>query len=105
MAELPEELADCVGFDWDAGNAAKNWDLHQVSQAECERPFFHRPILVAFDASHSAEEQRYAALGKTNAGRRLSIVFTIRGRLVRVISARTMSCRERNLYERSAQAR
>jgi len=104
MAEFPGELANCEGFDWDAGNATKNWDLHRVSQAECEQPFFNRPILVAVDTSHSEEERRYAALGQTNAGRRLSIVFTIRGRLVRVISARTMSRRERNLYERSEQA-
>jgi uncharacterized DUF497 family protein len=104
MAELPGELANCTGFDWDAGNATKNWDLHRVSQAECEQPFFNRPILVAVDASHSAEERRYAALGQTIAGRRLSIVFTIRGRLVRVISARNMSRRERRLYERAQQA-
>ncbi|MGA2263876.1 MAG: BrnT family toxin [Acidobacteriota bacterium] len=104
MAELPGELANCTGFDWDAGNATKNWDLHRVSQAECEQPFFNRPILVAVDASHSAEERRYAALGLTIAGRRLSIVFTIRGRLVRVISARNMSHRERRLYERAQQA-
>jgi uncharacterized protein len=102
MAELPKDLADCIGFDWDAGNATKNWELHQVSQAECEQPFFNRPILVAFDDSHSAKERRYAALGQTNAGRLLSIVFTIRGQLLRVISARTMSRRERKLYERSA---
>ena len=103
MAEFPGELANCTGFDWNAGNAGKNWDLHRVSQAECERPFFNRPILVAVDASHSAEERRYAALGQTIAGRRLSIVFTIRGGLVRVISARNMSRRERRLYERAQQ--
>jgi uncharacterized DUF497 family protein len=105
MAEFPAELANCTGFDWDAGNATKNWDLHRVSHAECEQPFFNRPILVAADESHSAEERRYAALGQTKAGRRLSIVFTIRGTLVRVISARNMSRRERRLYESAQQAR
>jgi uncharacterized DUF497 family protein len=100
MAEFPEELARCSGFDWDAGNTAKNWDLHQVTQAECEQAFFNRPILVTVDEGHSAEERRYAALGQTEAGRRLSIVFTIRETLVRVISARNMSRRERRIYER-----
>jgi uncharacterized protein len=99
MAEFPEELSHCSGFDWDAGNTTKNWDLHQVTQAECEQPFFNRPILVAVDERHSAEERRYAALGQTQAGRRLAIVFTIRGTLVRVISARNMSRRERRFYE------
>ena len=105
MAEFRVELARCSGFDWDAGNTAKNWDLRQVSQAECEQPFFHRPILVTVDERHSAEERRYAALGQTNAGRRLSIVFTIRGTLVRVISARNMSRRERRIYARVQESR
>ena len=100
MAEFPEELAQCSGFDWDAGNTAKNWELHQVNQTECEQPFFNRPILVTADERHSGEERRYAALGQTNAGRRLSIVFTIRETLVWVISARNMSRRERRFYER-----
>jgi len=104
MAEFPGELANCTGFDWDAGNATKNWDLHRVSRAECEQPFFNRPILVTADERHSAEERRYAALGQMKAGRQLSIVFTIRGTLVRVISARNMSPRERRLYESAQQA-
>lgn len=104
MAEFPDELARCTGFDWDAGNATKNWDLHRVRRVECEQPFFNRPILVTVDERHSAEERRYAALGKTKAGRRLSIVFTIRGTLVRIISARNVSRRERRFYEGAQQA-
>ena len=100
MADFPEELAHCSGFVWDAGNTTKNWDLHQVTQAECEQAFFNRPILVAVDERHCNEERRYAALGQTKAGRRLAIVFTIRETLVRVISARNMSRRERRFYER-----
>jgi hypothetical protein len=63
-----------------------------------------RPILVTVDEQHSTEERRYAALGQTNAGRRLSIVFTIRRTLVRVISARDMSRRERRVYEGAQEA-
>jgi len=100
MAEFPDELARCSGFDWDFGNVTKNWDLHRVTQAECEQAFFNRPVLVTVDEKHSGEEHRYAALGQTKAGRRLLIVFTIRGTLVPVISARNMSRRERRLYER-----
>lgn len=104
MAEFPDELANCTGFDWDTGNATKNWDLHRVSRAECEQPFFNRPILVTADEKHSNEERRYAALGLTKAGRKISLVFTIRGSLVRIISARSMSRRERRLYESAQQA-
>jgi uncharacterized DUF497 family protein len=98
MAEFPEVLADCTGFEWDAGNADKNWQAHRVSQAEAEQVFFNRPVVIAPDVAHSTSEVRLAALGKTAAGRRLSLVFTIRDTLVRVISARDMGRREGRLY-------
>jgi uncharacterized protein len=94
-----DDLTQCAGFQWDAGNTEKNWELHQVSQGECEQVFFNRPLLVAPDVEHSGREPRYAALGESNVGRRLALVFTIRGALVRVISARDMSRRERRIYE------
>jgi uncharacterized protein len=50
---------------------------------------------------HSDTEPRFLALGQTDSGRRLFVVFTIRGRHIRVISARDMSRRERREYERA----
>jgi uncharacterized protein len=99
---FPDELSDATGFQWDEGNAEKNWELHQVSQAECEELFFNRPLLVASDETHSQGEPRYAALGQTSSGRRLAVIFTVRGTLVRVISARDMSRRERRIYEQAS---
>ena len=101
MAPFPDDLAQCTGFQWDAGNAEKNWELHRVTKAECEQVFFNRPIRVAPDEEHSQQEPRRAALGHTNAGRLLAVVFTLRGTLVRVISARDMSREERRLYEQA----
>jgi uncharacterized DUF497 family protein len=92
-------LGDCIGFDWDRGNLDKNWKLHGVPFWECEQVFFNEPLLVVEDVSHSGVEKRYYALGRTDAGRRLFVVFTIRRNLVRVISARDMSRRERKRYE------
>jgi uncharacterized DUF497 family protein len=89
----------CGGFDWDRGNLDKNWKLHGVPFWECEQVFFNEPLLVVEDVSHSGVEKRYYALGRTDAGRRLFVVFTIRRNLVRVISARDMSRRERKRYE------
>jgi uncharacterized DUF497 family protein len=98
MALLPEFFADVTGFQWDAGNADKNWLRHRVTQAEAEQVFFNRPILVADDEGHSDAESRFFLLGLTDSGRFLSVVFTIRGSLVRVISARKMTRRERTHY-------
>ena len=99
MPDLPEALAHCTGFQWDDGNTAKNWESHQVSPAEAEQLFFNRPILVAPDLKHSAHEPRYAALGQSDAERRLTAIFTVRDTLIRVISVRDMSKPERRLYD------
>jgi hypothetical protein len=99
VASFPDELALCTGFEWDEANAEKNWDLHRVLRGEAEQIFFNRPVVVAPDARHSHQEPRYAALGASDAGRRLTVVFTVRGTSIRVISARDMSRRERRIYE------
>jgi uncharacterized protein len=98
MADLRARLAGATGFEWDAGNATKSWTKHTVSQSECEQVFFHAPLVLAADPAHSAREARYFALGQTDEGRPLLVVFTLRGSLVRVISARPMSRREREVY-------
>ncbi|WP_373064286.1 BrnT family toxin [Gemmatimonas sp.] len=69
-----------------------------MTQAEAEDVFFNRPVLIADDAKHSDRERRYALLGRTNAGRLLSVGFTLRRDHVRVISARPMSRKERTQY-------
>jgi uncharacterized DUF497 family protein len=92
-------LADLEGFDWDKGNADKNRLKHDVTDGECEEVFFNSPLLLADDPTHSAIERRFAAFGVTNAGRRLTVVFTIRKRLIRIISARDMNRKEREFYE------
>ena len=98
MAAFPDELAGCTGFQWDAGNSGRNWERHHVTQGETEQIFFNRPLRVA-RAKEVQQERRYAALGQSSAGRLLTVVFTIRGTLIRPISARDMSRRERRLYE------
>jgi uncharacterized DUF497 family protein len=94
-----DEQTNATEFDWDAGNADKNWIRHRVSPAECEQVFFNAPLAVAEDALHSRSELRYFALGRTDAGRPLFVVYTLRNEKVRVISARDMSRRERKEYE------
>jgi uncharacterized protein len=86
------------GFDWDRGNIEKNWKRHRVSFLECEEVFFNRPLVVSEDPTHSNVEVRYYALGTTNFGRYLFVVFTTRKKKVRVISARDMSKKERGIY-------
>jgi uncharacterized protein len=97
--DIHERLARAVGLERDAGNLEKNWLAHQVSAAECEQLFFNQPLVVAGDSAHSQLEERFYALGQTDGGRRLFVAFTLRGELLRVISARDMSRKERKVYE------
>ena len=99
MTDPLGQLLDCTGFQWDEGNAEKNWIKHKVSRAECEEVFYSDLLLVALDVRHSHTGPRLYALGQTDEGRLLFVVFTIRERLIRVISARDMRQRERKEYE------
>ena len=96
---MRDDLAQCRGFQWDEGNTEKNWLQHQVSQGEAEQVFFNRPLVVVEGEQRAELRWRYYALGQTDANRLLFIVFTIREELIRVISARPMSRRERRVYE------
>ena len=95
-------LLKVTGFDWDDGNARKN-ERHGVSMAEAEQVFFQLPLLLLDDLGHSDFEVRCHALGKTIGARRLHLTFTLRqnGEMIRVISARNMSRRERAIYEQA----
>lgn len=87
------------GFEWDDGNRHKNRLKHNVSAEECEEVFFNEPLIILDDHKHSEKEQRYAAYGVTNDGRKLMVYFTVREIKYRVISARDMHRKERQFYE------
>lgn len=93
-----EMLSKCEGFAWDDGNINKNWLKHKVSAAECEQLFFNRPLIIQDDIKHSDVEKRFYALGRTDSRRTLFIAFTVRNNRIRVISAREMSRKEREVY-------
>jgi uncharacterized DUF497 family protein len=95
------DIANCTGFEWDDGNLFKNWEKHRVSATECEQIFFNRPLVAGADKQHSQREARFYALGQTDFGRLLFVVFTIRKNRIRVISARDMNRKEKKVYEKS----
>jgi uncharacterized protein len=90
------------GFDWDAGNRAK-CEKHGLTVADIES-LFARPLAVFPDAAHSQRERRFRAIGQTEDGRSVFIVFTIRRKgddiLIRPISARYMHKKEIETYEK-----
>ncbi|HXW22663.1 MAG TPA: BrnT family toxin [Rhodomicrobium sp.] len=93
-----------AGFDWNDANRDK-CRKHGVSVAAIES-LFQRPIAVFPDPAHSRGETRFKAIGKTEEGRGVFIVFTLRTRagetLIRPISARYMHAKEMKHYEKEA---
>ncbi len=96
---MKDEFENIVGFQWDDGNVDKNRVLHNVENWECEQVFFNDPLLIIDDPRHSTTEERWAAFGHTDEGRLLTVVFTKRRSMIRIISARDMSRKERRFYE------
>lgn len=96
---LDDLLQTCDGFEWNEGNLTKNWLKHQVGWSEIEEIFLNKPLIISNDTKHSGKETQYHALGKTNNNKGLFISFTVRGRKIRIISARDQSKKEREFYE------
>lgn len=96
--DIPQPIA----FDWDAGNREKNWIKHTVHYKDIEEVFFSTPLIMYEDIKHSTVEKRYLALGTTNDGKHLTVVFIIRRKLIRVISARKQHRKEKVLYAKKS---
>ena len=81
--------------------AAKNAHKHGVSSEEIREVFANEPKRRLVERGHVPGEEKYFALGRTDAGR-LLVVFYINkgGGLVMPISAYTMPRRMRKQYER-----
>lgn len=94
-------IPDPVAFEWDNGNEQKNWEKHKVSTIEAEEVFFDERKKLYPDPTHSKKEPRKIIIGATKKNRALFIVFTIRRKKVRIISARDLNTRERGLYEKA----
>ena len=90
-----------VGFEWDDGNWPK-CGKHGVSRTEIES-LFTKTLLIVPDAAHSRTEERLRAIGRTEEGRPVFVVFTLRQRggtrLIRRVSARYMHDGEVKSYE------
>ena len=64
--------------------------------ARAEQVFLNRPLVIA--GAPFRKEPRQFAFGQTDAWGLLTVVFTVRGSRLRVISVRPMSRRERRGY-------
>lgn len=87
-----------MSVEYDPKKAQINWQKHGVSLAEAEFVLFDPLAIHDFDPDTS-EEDRFIALGMSNSGLLLVVVYTIRGDAFRLISARRATRQEAKAYE------
>jgi uncharacterized DUF497 family protein len=85
-------------FDWDDENLA-HISRHGVEHWEAEEALLD-PDRIGIPARKVARETRRAALGTTEAGRVLFVVYTRRRGKIRVVTARDAENREKRRYRR-----
>ncbi|MCO6437243.1 MAG: BrnT family toxin [Phycisphaerae bacterium] len=87
-------------FEWDSKKAASNVTKHGVTFDEASTVFAD-PLAVIFDDDdHSQDELREIIIGHSVLEQLLLVSFTERGKMVvRIISARKATRRERKDYE------
>jgi uncharacterized DUF497 family protein len=82
-------------FDWDAANLG-HIRAHGVTAPEVEEATAHRHEII--EAKEVRGEKRWKLFGKSAAGRYLVVVFTIRERRFRTVTAYTMNRDERRIH-------
>ncbi|HAR42798.1 MAG TPA: hypothetical protein DCS07_09260 [Bdellovibrionales bacterium] len=92
-------------FEWDENKASLNLKKHGISFEKTQSCFSDPGIVMGHDLSHSGNEDRYIGIAKSEAGRILTFIFTIRRarngkETFRIISSRQASSKERKAYPR-----
>ena len=86
-------------FSWDVGKELINIEKHGISFLQAVEAFYDPLGLRFVDSKHSKLEPRYYWVGKDRAGRILTVRFTERKEIIRIIG-----CSEwrkfRNFYKR-----
>jgi uncharacterized DUF497 family protein len=91
------DLSIFEDFDWDKANV-EHIKKHDVETKECEDVFENKPLIINDDTKHSHIEKRFRVFGQTKKKRLLTIIFTIRSKMIRIISARDQNKKERTEF-------
>ncbi len=86
-------------FEWNDAKAAVNLRKHKVGFDEAQSVFIDELSITLSDVEHSQAEEHLVIIGKSSKRRLLVIVYTERGRKIRLISARKATRLERRQYE------
>lgn len=85
-------------FEWDAAKAAANLEKHGITFEEASTVFADELSLTYPDPDITGEA-RYLVFGLSSADRYLVVVHAERSGIIRIISARRLTPKERRDYE------
>ena len=83
-------------FDWDPANR-EHIRRHGVTPEEAEQVLTSDPLEI--ESKEHQGELRTVCLGRTEAGRALLVVYTMRNDKIRIITAYPVSRKKQRLYE------
>lgn len=89
-------FAHVRAFEWDENKCRSNAAKHGIDFADATE-VFHDPAAYTFTSPNSASEPRYVTVGSVR-GMLIAVISTIRGRAIRIISARPARRNERRIY-------
>jgi uncharacterized DUF497 family protein len=87
-------------FEWNSAKANANLKKHGVSFDEAQTVFYDELAIQFFDEENSNDEERFLLLGMSTGARLLLVCHCERGAgsVIRIISARNATKRERTFY-------
>lgn len=91
-----ERIINNQTFQWDSDKAELNWRKHTVKFEDAALVFADENRIERYDSEHSYDEDRYVTIGKVESI--LFVIYTERGEITRLISARRATANERRDY-------
>jgi len=86
-------------FEWDPVKAYANQHKHGVTFDEASTVFGDVLSVSGRDLAHSVGENRFVTFGLSSQGRILLVSHTDRAGVIRIISARPATRKEKRIYE------
>ncbi len=86
-----------MSYEWDPNKEKSNFKKHGVKFADAVGVFEDENAITIED--DDAKEDRFITIGMDFLSRILVVVYTFRDIVIRIISARKATARERKMYE------
>jgi hypothetical protein len=92
-----------ISYEWDPNKAKSNFKKHGIKFADAVRVFEDENAITIED-DHEKED-RFITIGMDFLSRILVVIYTFRDIVIRIISARKATARERKIHEEQDEER